>query len=583
MTIRYLAKIHFAASVSLAITLLSVPGFAQSRPSHVPGRLLVKFKKGVGPAQAQRVTGEFRARDDGELASLGIRVLSLPPDADDHASEKAFRKRGEVEFAELDRYVEPAVTPNDPSYSSQWHLPKISAPEAWSLTTGNSAVVVAILDTGVDATHPDLASKLVPGWNTKLGTSDTTDVYGHGTKVAGTAAAIGNNGLGVASVCWNCLIMPVKVSGDDGYATYSAIASGLTWAADRGAHVANISYMVTTSSTVTSAAQYFWNKGGVVASSAGNYSTFDTSADNPYILTVSGSDENDLLYSWSNTGNNVDLAAPGCVYTTVKGGGYASACGTSFSAPITAGVAALLFSMDSSLSPSQVTTMLKQSADDRGMAGWDPSYGWGRINAAQAVAAVGSSGRASDTQAPAVSITAPASGATVSGTATVLVSATDNVGVTGVSLYVDGSLVSTDSTAPYSFSWNTTSAGNGAHTLEATAVDAAGNSASHSVSVTVNNFTAASDTSAPSVAITSPTQGSKVSKTVSVKAAVRDNVAVVKVALYVDGVLRGSSTTAPFTIRWNANKLAAGPHSLTEKAYDAAGNTGESAAITVYK
>ena len=124
--------------------------------------------------------------------------------------------------------------------------------------------------------------------------------------------------------------------------------------------------MVTTSSTVTSAARYFYDHGGVVTSAAGNYSTFDSTTDNPYILTVSGTDLNDALYSWLNTGNNVDLAAPGCAgNTTTNGGGYASACGTSF-APIVAGVAALVLSRNPSLPPAQVTTILRQSSDHLG-------------------------------------------------------------------------------------------------------------------------------------------------------------------------------------------------------------------------
>jgi subtilisin family serine protease len=149
--------------------------------------------------------------------------------------------------------------------------------------------------------------------------------------------------------------MPIRVSDSTGSASYSNLAAGLNWAADHGARVANISYIVSGSATVTSAAQYMQSRGGVTVSSAGNYSTFDSSADNPYILTVTATDPNDVLYSWSNTGNNVDLAAPGCVYTTNNSGGYSSGCGTSFSAPIVAGVAALVQSVNPGLTPSQLT------------------------------------------------------------------------------------------------------------------------------------------------------------------------------------------------------------------------------------
>jgi len=107
-----------------------------------------------------------------------------------------------------------------------------------------------------------------------------------------------------------------------GYAYYSTIASALNWAADHGARVANISFMVSDSSAVTTAAKYFQGKGGVVTSSAGNYSTFDSTADNPYILTISATDQNDVIYSYSNTGNNIDVAAPGDSFSTQMGGGY---------------------------------------------------------------------------------------------------------------------------------------------------------------------------------------------------------------------------------------------------------------------
>ena len=566
-------------ALALFIAVASSPGWAQT-PGHVRGRLLVKFRENVDANSARSVLAAFQAREDAELPGIGVKILSLPANASETAFERAFRNRTEVEFAEVDRLVPPdGDTPNDPLYPSQWHLPRIAAPDAWPVTTGSNGIIIAILDTGVDGTHPDLAAKMVPGFNIYDNSADTRDVYGHGTKVAGTAAAFGNNNAGVASVAWNCLIMPVRISAADGYASYSDIARGLTWAADYGARVANISYMVTTSSTVTSAAKYFYDHGGVVSSSAGNYATFDSKADNPYILTVSGTDQNDALYSWSNTGNNVDLAAPGCVgNTTTNGGGYASACGTSFSAPIVAGVAALVLSRNPSLSPAQVTTILRQSADDRGPAGWDPVYGYGRVNVARAVE---SAWGVADAEPPSVSIASPSNGATISGQVSVQVTATDSVGVTSVRLYVDGSLYGTSYSTPYSFTWDTAKVSNGSHNLEAQASDAAGNSSSVSVSVTVSN--AAADTIAPVIAITSPANGAKVSGTVSVACGASDNIRVVKVALYVDGVLTSTSTRAPFTMNWNSRKVKTGTHVLMEKAYDVAGNVGTSAPVTVYR
>jgi hypothetical protein len=235
-----------------------------------------------------------------------------------------------------------------------------------------------------------------------------------------------------------------------------------------------------------------------------------------------------------------------------------------------------VLSHNSNLTPAEVTALLQQSADDRGAPGKDPSFGWGRVNAARALGSTGGSG---DTQAPTVSFTAPVSGATVSGTVSIQVAASDNTGVASVSLSVDGVIVATGSTAPYSFSWNSTTVANGPHTLTATARDAAGNTALSSVTVTVNN--APADTVAPSVSITSPAAGARVSGNVVVTVSASDNVGVVKVELYVDGVLKATSIASPFTTKWNSRQAAPGNHTLQTKAYDAAGNSALSAPVTV--
>jgi hypothetical protein len=533
------------------------------------------------PDHARNIIAALGARDADELPNIGVHVLDLPDQADEAGFAQAMAQRPEVEFAELDRILGPAeVVPNDPWFANwEGHLKKIQAPAAWLTTTGSSSVVIAILDTGVDGTHEDLSSKLVAGWNTYNNNSNSTDVVGHGTAVAGTAGAASNNGIGVASVCWGCKIMPIRVSDTSGNATFSSMASGLNWAADHGARVANISYIVSDSSAVKSAAQYFQSKGGIVTSSAGNYSTFDSAADNPYVLTVSATDQFDVLYSYSNTGNNVDLAAPGDSFSTQMGGGYLSVGGTSYSAPIAAGVAALVISANPSLTGAQVQDILKQSADDLGTSGWDSRYGWGRVNAARAVTMAG--GAVVDTLAPTIGFASPAAGASVSNAITVQISASDNIGVSSVSLSIDGISVGTDAASPYSFAWDTRVVPNGSYTLLATAMDAAGNTSSASLTVTVSN--SLNDLSPPSVDITSPGNGSKVSTNVSVYVNASDNVGVAKVELYVDGTLTSSSSTAPFTTKWNSRKARAGAHNLACKAYDSAGNSSSSAAVSVYK
>lgn len=553
----------------------------RSQDTFVPGRVLVKFRNNVGLDHARQIVAALGVRTADEFPATGVLVLGLPEQADEAAFAHALEVRDDVEFAELDRVIQPAdITPNDPWFGTwEWYLTKIGAPAAWSVTTGRKDVVIAILDTGVDATHPDLQAKMVPGWNIYNNNSDSSDVYGHGTVVAGTAAAASNNGQGVASVAWDCPIMPIRISAADGTATYSAMASGLTWAADHGARVANLSYNASGSATVSSAASYFQNKGGVVVSAAGNQGTFDATADNPNILTVSATDANDVLATWSNTGNNIDLAAPGVVFTTYRGGSYGSTSGTSVSAPIVAGAAALVFSANPALSGSQVRDILKQSADDLGAPGWDSSYGWGRVNVGRAVS-MATTPSTSDVVPPTVNFASPTNGAAVSGAAVVTLSASDNVAVNSVSLSIDGVSAGTATTAPYAFTWNTNAVPNGQHSLTATAEDSSRNTASVYISVLVNNVV---DLQPPTISVTAPKDASKVTSNVSVTVTAADNVGVSKVELYVDGNLQAASTTAPFTTKWNTTKAAKGAHTLLCKAYDRAGNAGVSQVVTVTK
>src|ERR1044071_3972067 len=356
----------------------------------VRGRVLVKFRDSIGRDHARQIIAALGARDADEIPNIGVHILDLPYQANEQAFVNAFRGRPEVEFAELDRILAPEeITPNDPGFSMSeaWELRAIDAPNAWTISTGSSNVIIAVLDTGVDSSHEDLAAKMIPGWNIYNNNSDTRDVHGHGTKVAGTAAASSNNGIGVSAIAWGCKLMPIRVADSTGYATFSAIASGVNWAADHGARVVNISFNVSESSTVTSAAKYLAGKGGIVTTSAGNSSAFNSAADNQYMLTVTATDSTDAPSFFSNYGNNTDLGAPESAYTTMNGGGYTAAGGTSFSAPIVAGIAALVMSVNPNLSAAQVQDILKQSADDLGPAGWDTHYGWGRVNAARAVCA----------------------------------------------------------------------------------------------------------------------------------------------------------------------------------------------------
>ncbi|MEP7294954.1 MAG: Ig-like domain-containing protein [Burkholderiales bacterium] len=543
--------------------------------------MLIGFRAGVGPSGRSGVYRAFGAtylQDIGPNARVvRIRVPAILLDA----VKRALERLPHVSFVEKNYLFAPTLLPNDPEYAGQWHLPQILAPQAWDMTQGSAAAVIAILDSGIDATHPDFAGKLVAGYNTYGNSADTSDVYGHGTEVAGVAAASTNNGQGVAGVAGAAPLMPVRVTDNLGRATSASIANGIMWAADHGARVANLSFGgVAGNLTIGTAAQYAYNHGMLVVAASGNCACVDPTPETPYILSVSATDESDDLAGFSTTGPFVDLSAPGTnILTTVKGGLYLADSGTSLASPVVAGVAAMMIAAKPSLTPALTTQLLEATAVDLGGAGYDQTFGYGRVNAASAVAAAFNYTPPVDTTPPNVEMTAPLSGASVSATAVVDVAASDDVGVMKVDLYVDGVFFATDTLSPFSFAWDTSALSDGAHTLQVVAADAAGNSTSAApVSVTVSN--APPDTTPPTVSISSPVGGATVSGTATVSVNASDNVGVAKVAFYVDGALLGTDTTAPYAIAWNTTGSSNGAHTLLGVATDAAGNA-KSASVSV--
>ena len=581
-----ISRVCAGVCAAIGLASLAVPTLAAQGQNGAPqkryaeGRILVQAKPGLPSARFGKLLGQEGARSLRRMDRLGVHVIEVPKGAEE-AFARRLARHPHVKAAEVDELVPlEALVPNDPQYPSAWHLAKIQAPGAWDVANG-TGVTVAVLDTWVDPTHLDLAANLVPGWNAVAGTTttETTDVYGHGTKVAGTVAALSNNALGVTSVAWGAKVMPVRITNrTDGNAYTSDIANGLVWAADHGAKVANVSYGVTGSSIVASAAQYLRSKGGIVVVAAGNSSTDPGYANSPYMVTVSATDGNDAKASWSNYGNLVDFAAPGVgIWSTVAGGSYAAVSGTSFASPTTAAVAALVMAANPDLLPADVEAVLQNSADDLGAAGWDANYGFGRVNAARAVNLAGKT-VVSDTQAPTVGIGSPAAGATVQDVATVDVTASDNYGVARVELYANGALVASDTTAPYAFAWDTSALTAGSSvTLTARAYDAANNAAT-STGVTVK-IAGAADTTPPTVAVTSPANGATVSGTVSLSASGSDNVKLSSVSLYFDGRLVCSAAANP-SCSVNTRYIRRGNHTVSAKAKDAAGNQ-SSTSITV--
>ena len=347
--------------------------------------------------------------------------VRLAQDADVADAVARLDKVDSVEVAEPNRYrVSQDVTPNDPSYPQQWGLGKINAPAAWSRTTGSASVVVGVIDSGIDLTHPELAALLVPGFDmVDLGTNPTppagfrfegdfsgrdsvpTDEVGHGTHVAGTIAALSNNGVGVAGVAWQCRIMPIKaltrmVRISDGQVrgvgTSADIAAAIRWAADNGASVVNMSLGSNSTTTVeASAIAYAVGKGVVVVAAMGNDGSANPSypAAYPDVISVGATDSADQRASFSQTGAHIDLVAPGVNILSTVPGGYGSKSGTSMATPHVAGVAALIRSVKPTATVAEVTDILRSTARPLRVAAGDPipndTFGWGLVDAAAAV------------------------------------------------------------------------------------------------------------------------------------------------------------------------------------------------------
>ncbi|WP_426335806.1 S8 family serine peptidase [Pseudoduganella sp. R-31] len=568
-----------SAAIATAIATLAAPAFAAQAEDYAQGRIIAEPRAGLTVTEMDKILKSSGAGKARKLGQSNIHVIDVA-----HGSEKAIaaklKNNPHFKFAELDQRVAVSATANDPYLGSEWHINKIGASTAWDNTQG-SGVTIAILDSGMDSAHPDLAGNAVAGYNAYDNNTNTADVCGHGTKAAGSAAATINNTTGVAGVAGQARIMPVRIAYNNSgtcYAYFSTMASGVTWAADHGARVVNISYAnVPTSSAVQSAANYLKGKGGLLFVSAGNYNRDEGFTPTDTMIPVSATDSADNRASFSSYGAFVALSAPGAgIYTTVQGGGYGAVNGTSFASPVAAGVAALVMAANPSLSADQVKSILFTTAVDLGTAGRDIYFGYGRVNAAAAVAAA-KAAPAPDTTAPTVAIANPVGGSTVSGLVSIGVNAADNVGVARVDLKVNGTVVASDSAGPYAFSWDSAGVANGMNNLIAIAYDAAGNVATSStVSVNVSNAAPAvvADTTAPVVAITNPTSGA-VSGTVNVTVNASDNsgAAGINMSVYIDGQLKASGAGSSLSYSWNTRKLASGTHTVQAVARDAAGNT----------
>ena len=288
------------------------------------------------------------------------------------------------------------VEPNDPFWRQSWSQAVLKMPDVWARTTGSAEVVIATVDTGVDASIPDIQGALVPGWDFLRGDAVPRDTVGHGTHVASVIAARGNNGIGIAGYCWSCRIMPVRITAD-GSATGQQIAQGIYWAVDHGARIITIGLNSGYESfDEREAVRYAHDKGVLVIASAGNIGTEALRYPAAYagVLPVAAVNDSDLLYFWSSRGAWVPLAAPGCQLVIDPAVGVGTLCGTSFTPAVVAGVAGLMLSLKPSLTPDEIVhALVSTAAPVKGIAG-------GRINPLGALDAVAPQAAAQQASAP---------------------------------------------------------------------------------------------------------------------------------------------------------------------------------------
>ncbi len=338
----------------------------QSRVLAAPDRVIVRFTS-EDSRKACESSGFTVIRD---IPEIDYSVVRVPWGLVDETIA-LFRKQGWVKEGYPDRAYALAYTPNDPLFPSQWNLHRMQLPQAWEWTRGRPEVVIAVLDTGVNYNHPELAPNLwvnaaeIPnngidddanglvddylGYDFAYDDPDPMDDHGHGTACAGIVAAAGDNNLMLAGVAFQCRLMCVKIGLSNGYSYDSMFAPGIIYAARMGAKVQSISYFSDDLTPVLRAAtDYAWRVGSLLVVAAGNYNEplplYPAGYDRA--VGVAATTRDDRKASFSNMGSWVDVAAPGVgIYATTLGGSYTSSfAGTSAAAPNAAGVAALLWS-----------------------------------------------------------------------------------------------------------------------------------------------------------------------------------------------------------------------------------------------
>ena len=392
-----------SATIALATTVgcgtTPTGTFAGSRDGAMaaqskPGELVVRFKN----AQSRQAM----------LQSLGLKTVAkvnrldalVVKGADTKTALAKLKADSNVLYAEPN-YVAKAIgtASQAPSFGFRakgedellgklWGMKAIQAQEAWAVTTGSRDVKVAVVDTGIDYNHPDLAGRVEKGFDFINNDEDAMDDQMHGTHCAGTVAAgIGNGG--VVGVAPNVSLLAVKVLSASGSGDYAGVANGITYAADHGAQIISMSLGGgSTAQVLEDAVAYAQSKGVLVVAAMGNNNSERPSypAACAGVMAVGSTTVAEKRSSFSNFGKHISVGAPGTdILSTLMGGGYKSISGTSMATPHVAGLAALVKSAFPEANAAELRSRIEKASDDLGAAGFDKEFGHGRINAFKAV------------------------------------------------------------------------------------------------------------------------------------------------------------------------------------------------------
>ncbi len=400
-----------ASILVLSLVLSSIgrsSATAHAAGEFTAGHILVKFRPDTPGQVIADVHGQNGGVVQAVIPGIDVQVVGVPA-GQEVRRVAAYLGNPYVLFAEVNGFYYALTNgTNDPLVGRQWQYNNrgqtggtrdadIDAFEAWHVTMGSESAAIAILDTGIDQEHEDLSSKIVKNANfTNSPTVD--DLVGHGTHVAGIAAAISDNGIGVAGTCPKCVLYNVKVIEDAGFAgSWSGIANGVVWAADNGASVINMSFGASSgSSTIQLAVDYAWGKGVVLTGAAGNSGSSSEMYPAAYtnVIAVAATDHNDVKADFSNYGAGwVDVAAPGAnILSTVApdsllglGEKYVALWGTSQAAPHAAGVAGLVWSTSLCAAGDNACVRRRIESGADPVTGTGTFWAHGRINAQNSV------------------------------------------------------------------------------------------------------------------------------------------------------------------------------------------------------